>query len=57
MSVVSVSMVTDIDQDGLISREDMYQMLDMIVEEPLKESIKKKVVDEVRNSYPAASII
>lgn len=42
-------MVTDIDQDGLISREDMYQMLDMIVEEPLKESIKKKVVDEVRN--------
>ena len=57
MLVVSVSMVTDIDQDGLISREDMYQMLDMIVEEPLKESIKKKVVDEVRNSYPAASII
>ena len=38
----------DIDQDGLISREDMYVMLDMITDEPLNESVKKKVVDEVR---------
>ena len=39
--------IFDIDQDGLISREDMYTMLDMITDEPLKESVKKKVVDEV----------
>ena len=40
-------MWTDLDQDGLISREDMYTMLDMITDEPLNESVKKKVVDEV----------
>ena len=45
---VSISMATDIDQDGLISRPDMYTMLDLITDEPLKESDKKKVVDEVR---------
>jgi Ca2+-binding EF-hand superfamily protein len=39
--------IFDIDQDGLISREDMYVMLDMITDEPLNESVKKKVVDEV----------
>ena len=39
---------TDLDQDGLISREDMYAMLDLITDEPLDESVKKKVVDEVR---------
>ena len=43
-------MVTDIDQDGLISREDMYTMLDMITEEPLSVGVKKKVVDEVKLS-------
>lgn len=43
-------MVTDVDQDGLISREDMYTMLDMITDEPLGENVKKKVVDEVRKS-------
>ena len=48
--VFTVSMVTDIDQDGLISREDMYNMLDMITDEPLGENVKKKVVDEVRKS-------
>ena len=39
--------MSDIDQDGLISRDDMYTLLDMITDEPLKESVKKKVVDEV----------
>ena len=43
-------MVIDKDQDGLLSREDMYNMLDMITDEPLKENVKKKVVDEVRKS-------
>ena len=47
VNTITVSMVTDIDQDGLISREDMYNMLDMITDVPLKESVKKKVVDEV----------
>ena len=42
-----MSLVSDIDQDGLISRDDMYTLLDMITDEPLKESVKKKVVDEV----------
>ena len=50
-------MVTDVDQDGLISRQDMYAMLDMITEEPLDESVKKKVVDEVRNICSIAYII
>lgn len=40
-------MATDIDQDGLISREDMYEMLDVMTDEPLKDSVKRKVVDEV----------
>lgn len=40
-------MAIDIDQDGLISRKDMYKMLDMITDEPMDDSVKKKVVDEV----------
>ena len=44
---VSIPMATDIDQDGLISREDMYEMLDVMTDEPLKDSVKRKVVDEV----------
>jgi calcium and integrin-binding protein 1 len=39
--------IFDKDQDGLLSREDMYNMLDMITDEPLKENVKKKVVDEI----------
>ena len=31
----------------MISRKDMYTMLDMITDEPLKDEVKQKVVDEV----------
>ena len=44
---VSISMATDVDQDGLISREDMYEMLDAMTDQPLKDSVKRKVVEEV----------
>ena len=44
---VSIFMATDVDQDGLISREDMYEMLDAMTDQPLKDSVKRKVVEEV----------
>ena len=36
----------DIDQDGIISRKDIADMLDMITDEGVTEDLKKRVIDE-----------
>ena len=36
------------DQNGLISREDLYEVMDMITDTQLSDEQKAKIVDEVR---------
>ena len=38
----------DVDQDGIISRNDMYDVLNMISDGTLTDAVKERVVDEVR---------
>ena len=38
----------DMDQNGLISREDLYEVMDMITDTQLSDEQKAKIVDEVR---------
>ena len=39
----------DGDQDGLISRQDLYDVMDMITDSNLSDHQKAKIVDEVIN--------
>ena len=38
----------DMDQNGLISRQDLYEVMDMITDTQLSDEQKAKIVDEVR---------
>ena len=37
----------DIDQDGIISRNDIYEALSMVTDSTLSDAVKERIVDEV----------
>ena len=39
--------LADVDRDGLISREDLYEVMDLITDTQMKDDTKKRLVDEV----------
>ena len=43
------------DRDGLISREDLYEIMDMITDTHMTDDCKKRLVDEVMTQAPIIS--
>jgi len=39
--------LADVDRDGLISREDLYEVMDLITDTQMTDDTKKRLVDEV----------
>lgn len=47
IGLLALSLSPDFDCDGIIGRQDIYDVLDMITDKPMSEDVKKRTVDEV----------